>query len=84
MSQRFTTKGADMRLIECDMKRWFALTAVATVTAMVLGLGWGTSADAVPGNLACEKTGSLELATGGNNLACGFHALQSDTTGYET
>jgi hypothetical protein len=70
-----------MRIKEHGVMRPFALTVSAT--AVVLVLVWGATAEAATGNFSCEKTGSLEFATGGNNLACGSEALHFDTTGDE-
>jgi Collagen triple helix repeat (20 copies) len=72
-----------MRLKGCGVMRPFALTAIASMMAMVVVLGWGGVAEATMGNFSCEGTGSLESATGTNNLACGYQALHFDTTGYE-
>ncbi len=61
------------------------VVAAASGAIVVLAmLTSATTADAVMANFSCEKTGSLESATGSWNLACGFQALHLDKTGAYT
>jgi hypothetical protein len=55
--------------------------AVCAVASLFAILASSASAAASPGNYSCEETGSLELAGGNENEACGYDALHFDSLG---
>jgi trimeric autotransporter adhesin len=68
-----------------SLKALRGATAALGITVSLLAmLGWSASAEAIgASSFTCEKTKSLEKATGESNVACGYDALESDTSGSE-
>jgi hypothetical protein len=68
-----------------SLKALRGATAALGITVSLLAmLGWSARAEAIgASSFTCEKTKSLEKATGESNVACGYDALESDTSGSE-